>query len=149
MSKMIHTPGVVHVTDHSDNSATFAVEPLHSGYGMTLGNSLRRVLLSSIAGSAITAVKFEGASHEFTTVPGVKEDVVEIILNLKGVVFKVFEDEPQVLRLSKKGKGVVTAKDIQTNAAVEIVNPEHIIATLDDAKSAEDIVLSKKALIAK
>jgi DNA-directed RNA polymerase subunit alpha len=142
MSKMIHTPGVVHVTDHTDNSATFAVEPLHSGYGMTLGNSLRRVLLSSIAGSAITAVKFDGASHEFTTLPGVKEDVVEIILNLKGVVFRVFNDEPQSLRLSKKGKGVVTAKDIELNSNVEVVNPEHVIATLDDAKAEINVDLT-------
>jgi DNA-directed RNA polymerase subunit alpha len=143
MSKMIHTPGVVQVTQHTDNSATFAVEPLHSGYGMTLGNSLRRVLLSSIAGAAVTAVKFEGASHEFTTLPGVKEDVVEVILNLKGIVFKVFNDEPQSLRLSKSGKGVVTAKDIQTNANVEIVNPDHVIATIGEDKGAinADIVV--------
>lgn len=135
MSKTIHTPGVVNVTEHDKNSATFTIEPLHSGYGMTLGNSLRRVLLSSIAGSAITGVKFEGASHEFTTIPGVKEDVVEIILNLKGVIFRIFNDEPQVLRINKKGKGVVTAKDIETNADVEVVNPTHIIATLDDDKA--------------
>lgn len=135
MSKMIHTPGVVNVTKHDDNSATFAIEPLHSGYGMTLGNSLRRVLLSSIAGAAITGVKFEGVSHEFTTIPGVKEDVVEVILNLKGVIFRIFNDEPQVLRLSKKGKGVVTAKDIEITGDVEIVNPDHVIATLDDAKA--------------
>ena len=83
MSKIIHTPGVVNVDDHGDNSATFSVEPLHSGYGMTLGNSLRRVLLSSLAGSAITGARFNGASHEFTTIPEVKEDIVEIILNLR------------------------------------------------------------------
>jgi DNA-directed RNA polymerase subunit alpha len=136
MSKMIHTPGVVHVTDHGNNSATFTIEPLHSGYGMTLGNSLRRVLLSSIAGAAISGVKFEGASHEFTTLPNVKEDLVEIILNLKGVTFRLFGDEPQhTLRLTKKGKGPVKAKDIETNESVEIVNPDHIIATLDDDKA--------------
>src|SRR5690606_10014629 len=131
MSKNIHTPGVVNVDEHSDRSATFMIEPLHSGYGMTLGNSLRRVLLSSIAGAAITAFKVEGASHEFTTLPGVKEDVVQIILNLKGVRFRLYSDEPQTIRLSKKGSGPVTAKDISTNADVEVVNPKHQIATLD------------------
>ena len=142
MSKIIHTPGVVNVDDHGDNSATFSVEPLHSGYGMTLGNSLRRVLLSSLAGSAITGARFNGASHEFTTIPEVKEDIVEIILNLKGVVFKVFNGEPQTLRITKKGKGVVTAKDIELNADVEVVNPEHVIATLDEKAdfSAEIVV---------
>lgn len=135
MSKMIHTPGVVKVDDHSDNSATFTVEPLHSGYGMTLGNSLRRVLLSSIAGAAITAFKVEGASHEFTTIKGVKEDVVDIMMNLKGVRFRVFGDEVQNLRITKKGRGTVTAKDIALNADVEVVNPDHVIATIDDDKT--------------
>jgi DNA-directed RNA polymerase subunit alpha len=134
MSKMIHTPGLVRVDDHSTTAATFVVEPLHSGYGMTLGNSLRRVLLSSIAGAAVTSFKIEGATHEFTTVKGVKEDVVDIMLNLKGVRFRVFSDEPQTLRIVKNGKGIVKAKDIQVNADVEIVNPDHVIATIDDAK---------------
>ena len=134
MSKTIHTPGVVNVTQHDDNSATFSIEPLHSGYGMTLGNSLRRVLLSSIAGAAITNVKFDGASHEFTTLPNVTEDLVEIILNLKGIRFRVFGQDVQTLRLQKKGKGVIKAKDITTNADVEIVNPDHVIATIDDDK---------------
>jgi DNA-directed RNA polymerase subunit alpha len=102
---------------------------------MTLGNSLRRVLLSSIAGAAVTSFKVEGATHEFTTLPGVKEDVVDIMLNLKGIRFRVFGDELQTLRITKKGKGKVTAKDIELNADVEIVNPEHVIATVDEAKS--------------
>lgn len=135
MSKLIHTPGVVNVDKHSDDSATFTIEPLHSGYGMTLGNSLRRVLLSSIAGAAVTAFKIEGATHEFTTVKGVKEDVVDIMLNLKNVRFRVFGDDAQTIRIVKKGKGVVTAKDIQVNADVEIVNPEQVIATVDDDKA--------------
>lgn len=134
MSKSIHTPNLVKVDDHSTTSATFVIEPLHTGYGMTLGNSLRRVLLSSIAGAAITAFRIEGVTHEFTTVKGVKEDVVDIMLNLKGVRFRVFGDEVQSLRIVKKGKGKVTAKDIQTNADVEIVNPDHVIATIDDDK---------------
>ncbi len=134
MSKQIHTPGVVRVDEHSDNSATFTVEPLHTGYGMTLGNSLRRVLLSSIAGAAITSFKIDGTSHEFTTVKGVREDVVDIMLKLKGVRFRVFSTEPQTVRITKQGKGKVTAKDIQTTADVEVVNPEHIIANIDDEK---------------
>ena len=125
MSKNIHVPSVVKVDEHSANAATFAIEPLHTGYGMTLGNSLRRVLLSSIAGAAVTSFKIEGATHEFTTIKGVKEDVVDIMLNLKGIRFRVFGDEAQNLRVVKKGKGPVTAKDIQTNADVEVVNPDH------------------------
>src|SRR5215813_13376012 len=135
MSKMIHTPGLVQVDDHSAVSSTFVVEPLHSGYGMTLGNSLRRVLLSSIAGAGVTSFKIEGVTHEFTTVKGVKEDVVDIMLNLKGVRFRVYGEEAQSLRIVKQGKGVVTAKDIQVNADVEVVNPDHVIATIDDAKA--------------
>jgi DNA-directed RNA polymerase subunit alpha len=135
MSKTIHTPGVVKVDEHTAGSATFTVEPLHTGYGMTLGNSLRRVLLSSIAGAAVTAFKIEGATHEFTTIKGVKEDVVDIMLNLKGIRFRLFGDEPQTLRIVKKGKGKVTAKDIQLTADVEVANPEQIIATLDDDKA--------------
>ena len=134
MSKMIHTPGLVRVDEHNATTATFAVEPLHSGYGMTLGNSLRRVLLSSIAGAAVTSFKVDGVTHEFTTVKGVKEDVVDIMLNLKGVRFRVYGEEPQQLRIVKDGKGVVKAKDIQVNADVEIVNPDHVIATIDDEK---------------
>ena len=135
MSNIIHTPGLVKVDDHSATSASFVIEPLHNGYGMTLGNSLRRVLLSSIAGAAVTAFKIEGVTHEFTSVPGVKEDVVDIMLNLKSVRFRVYGNEPQNVRIVKQGKGAVTAKDIQTNADVEIVNPEHVIATIDDAKA--------------
>lgn len=134
MANHIHTPSLVNVDEHSATSATFAVEPLHSGYGMTLGNSLRRVLLSSIAGAAVTSFKIEGVSHEFTTVKGVKEDVVDIMLALKGVRFRVYGDEAQALRIVKSGKGTVTAKDIQTNADVEIVNPDHVICTIDDDK---------------
>jgi len=135
MSKTIQAPALANVTDHGDNSATFAIEPLHPGYGMTLGNSLRRVLLSSIAGAAVTGFRINGISHEFTTVKGVKEDVVAIMLNLKNIRFKVFNDEPQTLRLTKKGKGVVKAKDIELNADVELVNPDQVICTIDDDKA--------------
>jgi DNA-directed RNA polymerase, alpha subunit, bacterial and chloroplast-type len=135
MSNMIHTPGIVAVDDHSAVSSTFSVEPLHSGYGMTLGNSLRRVLLSSISGAAVTSFKIEGLTHEFTAIPGVKEDAVDVMLNLKGIRFRVYGDEPQNLRIVKTGKGVVTAKDIELNADVEVVNPEHVIATIDGDKT--------------
>ena len=135
MSKTIHTPMLAGIVEHSPTSATFTIEPLHTGYGMTLGNSLRRVLLSSIAGAAITSFRVEGATHEFTTIPGVKEDLVTVMLNLKGIRFRVFSDESQTLRLSKKGKGPVFAKDIQTTADVEIVNPKHVICTIDDDKA--------------
>ena len=135
MSKLIHTPSLANVTDHNPVSATFTIEPLHPGYGMTLGNSLRRVLLSSIAGAAVTAFRVDGASHEFTTVKGVKEDVVAIMMNLKTLRFKVFSDEPQTVTLNKKGKGVVKAKDLQLTSEVEVVNKDAIICTLDDDKA--------------
>jgi len=135
MSKMIHTPSLVAVDDHSATSSTFVIEPLQSGYGMTLGNSLRRVLLSSIAGAGVTSFKIDGATHEFTTVKGVKEDIVAIMLNLKRLRFRVYGDEPQTLCIVKKGKGAVTGKDIQGNADVEVVNTDQLIATLDDDKT--------------
>ena len=108
MSNSMHTPGIINVDEHSSTSVTFVVEPLHTGYGMTLGNSIRRVLLSSIAGAAVTAFKIEGATHEFTTVKGVKEDVVDIMQNLKSIRFRVFGNEAQSLRIVKKGKGAVS-----------------------------------------
>lgn len=134
MSKVIHNPALARINENSDVSAEFVIEPLHAGYGNTLGNSLRRVLLSSIKGGAIVAFRIEGATHEFTTVPGIKEDVVDIMLNLKNVHLKVHTDEPIELRLEKKGAGVITAADIKTTADVEVVNPDQIIATIDDPK---------------
>lgn len=117
------------------NSSTFEVEPLYPGYGMTLGNSMRRVLLSSLAGSAITGVKIEGVSHEFSTASGVREDVIEIILNLKQVRFSNIHEEPVTISLKKTGKGAVTAGDIKVIAGVEVANPDQVIAHLDNAKS--------------
>lgn len=135
MSKVIHNPTLASITEHSTTSATFVIEPLHTGYGMTLGNSLRRVLLSSIAGAAVVAFKIEGVTHEFTTAPGVKEDIVDIMLNLKQVRFRSNSDEPVVVRLEKQGAGVVTAKDIKTTADVEVVTPDAVLATIDDPKA--------------
>lgn len=134
MSNAIHNPALAGVEEHSATSATFVIEPMQAGYGNTLGNSLRRVLLSSIRGGAIVAFRVEGATHEFTTVKGIKEDVVDIMLNLKNVRLKVHSDEPVELRLEKKGSGVVTAKDIKATADVEVVNPNQVIATIDDPK---------------
>lgn len=133
--KVIHNPTLAQIDEHSQTSATFVVEPLHRGYGMTLGNSMRRVLLSSIDGAAITAFKIEGVTHEFTTVPGVKEDVVDIMLNLKNIRFVSHADEPVTLRLEKKGAGKVTAADLKANADIEVVNPDAVIATIDDPKA--------------
>jgi len=110
----------------------FVIEPLEPGFGYTLGNSLRRTLLSSIPGAAVTSVKIEGALHEFTTINGVKEDLSEIILNIKGLVLSSDSDEPVVMYLRKEGPGVVTAADIQPPAGVEVHNPDMHIATLND-----------------
>lgn len=135
MSKAISNPALAGIDEHSSTNATFTIEPLHAGYGNTLGNSLRRVLLSSIRGAAIVAFRVEGATHEFTTVAGIKEDVVDIMLNLKNVKVNVHTDEPIELRIEKKGAGPVTAADIKLSADVEVANPDQLIATIDDPKA--------------
>ena len=117
--------------EESANYGKFVVEPLERGYGATLGNALRRVLLGSLTGAAITAVKIEGISHEFSTIPGVVEEVLEILLNLKEIVFRSYSDSPKVVNLSAKGKGEVLAGSIEHDAEIEIVNPDHKIATLE------------------
>lgn len=136
----IHIPDTK-ATNETPTSATFTVEPLQRGYGVTLGNSLRRVLLSSLSGAAATAFSIEGASHEFTTIDGVKEDVLQITLNLKQLNFRVYSDEPQMLKISKKGKGPVTAADITANSEVEVVNQDQHIATLDNDKTKLDMTI--------
>ena len=115
----------------TDKYALFVAEPFEAGYGHTVGNSLRRVLLSSLEGAAITSVKIEGAEHEFSTLPGVVEDVVDIILNLKKVKFKAHDHEPRLLKLSVNKEGVITAGDIQGTTQCEVLNPEQVICTLD------------------
>ncbi len=118
--------------------AKFTAEPFETGYGHTVGNSLRRVLLSSLEGAAISSVRIEGAMHEFTTIDGVVEDVTDIVLNLKKVKFKVHDTrEAQLLRVSASKEGVVTAADIQLNQNVEIVNPDQLICTIDRKKKVE------------
>ncbi|ADU52346.1 DNA-directed RNA polymerase subunit alpha [Thermaerobacter marianensis DSM 12885] len=109
----------------------FVVEPLERGYGITLGNALRRVLLSSLPGAAVTSVRIEGVLHEFSTIPGVVEDTTEIILNLKELAIKMHTDEPQILRVEAQGEGEVRAADIIAPPEVEIVNGDHLIATLE------------------
>ncbi len=108
----------------------FTAEPFERGFGVTVGNSLRRVLLSSLEGSAVTQIKIHGAQHEFTTLPGVVEDATDIVLNVKSLVVKNHSESTKVVRLEKNTKGVVTAADIQQDSAVEVVNPEHVICTL-------------------
>ena len=121
----------------SEHRSRFIIEPLEPGFGYTLGNSMRRTLLSSIPGAAVTSIKIEGNQHEFSTLEGVVEDVTEIILNLKGLVLSSEEDEPVVMYLRKAGAGEVTAADIQPPAGVEVHNPELHIATLGEGGKLE------------
>jgi DNA-directed RNA polymerase subunit alpha len=138
-SKIELTPG------KSDREATLTVEPCFQGYGTTLGNALRRVMLSSLPGAAVTAVKIKGAQHEFSAIPGVKEDVLEIVLNLKGLRLRVFSDETVRLSLKSSGDKNITAADIEKTQDVEIMNPDLHIATMTD-KNADfemEIFISK------
>ena len=125
-------PKIVH-EDADEHRGVFAIEPLDRGFGHTFGNSLRRVLLSSLEGAAVTAVKIEGVAHEFTTLPGVREDVTDIILNLKNLIVRLHGASPEIeVYIAKKGAGVVTAADIEAPADLEILNPELEIANLSD-----------------
>lgn len=121
--------------DDTNNYAKFVCEPLERGYGVTIGNSLRRILLSSLPGCSITSVKIDGVLHEFSTIPNVVEDVPEIIVNLKNVRLKFDENEEKVLRIDVKGEGEVTAADIETDGTVEVLNPELHIATISEGGS--------------
>jgi len=125
----------VKVDSEKGNTATIVLEPLEAGYGHTLGNSLRRTLLTSLQGAAITSVKISGVSHQFSTIPGVIEDVIQIILNLKKVRIKIYGDKPIHMKLSKSGEGEVKAADIDAGGAGEIVNGDLHIATLTDSKA--------------
>lgn len=137
-SKIEFVPG-----DHP-NKGSLVVTPCFFGYGTTLGNTLRRVLLSSLPGAAVEALKIKGVSHEFSSAEGLKEDVVDIILNLKQLAVRVFVDEPVTLHISKKGPGELTAADIEPNASVEIMNPELVLATLTSNKAFEmDLIVGR------
>lgn len=127
----------------TESYGKFHIRPLERGYGVTLGNSLRRVLLSSMMGSAVSAVKLEGVLHEFSTIPDILEDVTDIILNFKEIRFKQFDSEAKTLRVSKVGPGVVTAADIQLTDGIEVLNPDQHIATLGkDAKFEAEVIVS-------
>jgi len=141
----IEKPRIECVETSPDNTyGRFVVEPLERGYGITLGNSLRRILLSSLPGAAITSIKIDGVLHEFSTIPGVVEDVTEIILNIKGLAAKLHSDEPKVIYIDAEGEGEVTAADIKTDADVEILNPDLHIATLNgDSRFYMEMVLNK------
>jgi DNA-directed RNA polymerase subunit alpha len=131
----IPVPNSVSLLAEDGNEATFEISPYFPGYGPTLGNALRRVLLSSLPGAAVTAVRIEGVDHEFSTVAGVKEDVVSILLNLKQLRLKVHSENPVELTLKVKGEKIVKAKDFEKNAEVEIINKDMVIATLTDPKA--------------
>jgi DNA-directed RNA polymerase subunit alpha len=126
----------------AENYARFRIEPLEPGYGHTVGNALRRVLLSSIPGSAITKIKIDGVYHEFSTLPGVREDVTELVLNIKGIRLRSYAERPVKVHLSKYGRGEVRARDIDAPSNVEVVNPDHYIAMLDDDNSRLDLELT-------
>lgn len=125
------TPRTINVQSFSETHAKVALEPLERGFGHTLGNALRRILLSSIEGSAIVEVQIEGVVHEYSTLEGVQEDVLEILLNLKGVALIMHSNDEQTITLSRQGAGIVTAGNIDTGHDIEIMNPDHVIANLN------------------
>ena len=130
--KSLIKPGKLNIKSNEDKSVTTVVaEPLEKGYALTIGNSLRRILLSSIQGSAVTAVQIDGVLHEFSSIKGVREDVTDIVLNLKSLSLKVMSDGPKKLILDVSGPGIIKAKDIQPNSEVTILNPDLPICHLD------------------
>ncbi len=132
----IEKPRFVVLDSSEDGSyGKFVLEPLERGFGTTLGNSLRRVLLSSLQGTAVTSIKIDGVMHEFSTVPGVKEDVTQIVLNIKGIIAKLYTEGPKLLEISANGPNVITAGSIKSDPDVEILNKDHVIATLNDDAS--------------
>jgi len=137
-------PRGIHVERTGNNRAKVVVEPLERGFGHTLGNALRRVLLSSIPGAAITEVEIDGVLHEYTTLEGLQEDVIEVLLNFKDVAIRLHNLDETTLTLSKKGKGVVTAGDIKVDHNVEIINPDHVICHLT-----KDIALNMRLKVAR
>jgi DNA-directed RNA polymerase subunit alpha len=141
---IIQRPTVEPLGEEQDNRQRFAIGPLEPGFGHTLGVALRRTLLSSIPGAAVTQVRFDEALHEFTTLPGVKEDVTDVILNLKDIVLTVYTEEPVTLRLDVRGPATVTAGDIQPTSDVEILNPELVLATVNaKGRLAADITVEQ------
>lgn len=134
--KIIPLPNKIYFAKETDNKSELVIEPLYPGYGVSIGNALRRVLLSSLPGAAVTAVKIKGVDHEFSTIPNATQDVVDVLLNLKQMRLRVHSEEPVRLELRAKGRKEVRAGDMKPNPLVEIVNPDLLIATLDN-KAAE------------
>ena len=145
MEKIFLPSSIDFISTDNPNIGKVVITPCHQGYGTTLGNALRRVLLSSLPGAAVESVKMKGVQHEFSTVEGVLEDIVEIILNLKQMAVRSFSDEPVILKLEKKGKGEVTAADFEKNSDVEIANPDLKLFTItnDKIKVEMEVVIGK------
>lgn len=139
---MISLPLPPKVSQKKKNHAIFEVEGLYPGYGVTIGNALRRVLLTSLQGAAVTEVKIKGVPHEFSTIPGVLEDAIMIILNIKNLRFKIFEGESQKIELKKKGEGEVTGSDFKCPSQVKLINPDLRIATITDKKTELEIEIT-------
>ncbi len=135
MPYMLQFPESVKVITRDGNRAVFEIAPLMPGYGATIANPLRRVLLSSMEGAAVTSVKIKGVDHEFSAMSGVLEDVIQVILNIKKIRFKSFANEPVIVSLNVKGEREVTAKDIKLTSDVELINPDQHIATITDKKT--------------
>lgn len=136
---MIQLPEEVKIISKDENKATFEIAPLYPGYGVTIGNSLRRALLSSLKGAAIVSVKIKSVNHEFSTIPGVLEDVMEIIMNLKNIRLRLLTDGPATMSLKAKGEKKVTAEDIKVPSEIQIINLNQHIATLTDKKNELDM----------
>jgi len=146
MDYQIVLPSKPRVVKEEGFSASFEIDGLYPGYGHTLGNSLRRIILSSLPGAAITSIKIDGTSHEFSTIEGVQEDVITILLNLKKVRIKLNTNEPQTLKLKVKGPAVVTAGDIEAHGQVEILNPEMVIANVTAKKTLDVEIFASRGL---
>lgn len=145
MSKDIVLPSIT-CEEKDQNKAIFTVKPLYPGYGMTVGNSLRRVMLSSLPGASVISIKVKGADHEFSTIPHVKEDIIEVILNLKQLRMKVTSDEIMKITIKEKGKKVIKAKDIKLPSQVKVINPDLVIATLGEKGKFEAEIEVNKGL---
>ncbi|RJO59177.1 DNA-directed RNA polymerase subunit alpha [Candidatus Parcubacteria bacterium] len=141
----ISLPSKINFQEQGENQAAFIIEPCYPGYGTTLANALRRVLLSSLPGAAVTAIKISGITHEFSTLPHVQEDMVDLILNVKGIRFKMHEGETALVTIKSKGEKVLTAGDLKCPSNVEVTNPEHVIAHLTDKGAEMEMELTVNA----
>lgn len=140
MLQEIYLPEEIDIKEDGEFTATITIKPYHPGYGPTVGNALRRVLLSSLPGAAVTQMKLEGVDHEFSALDGVQEDIVTLMLNVKGIQVASISKDPIEIRLKKQGKGKVTAKDFDVPPEITIMNPDHLIATITDDKATLDLM---------